>query len=123
MGHELKRWLGCALVALTALVGCAPRTPSSPAPRVIDMPGALPLTPAEQALGVAVGRHGAVSSAEEHASRIGVRVLEQGGNAVDAAIAVAFALGVTHPSAGNIGGGGFMLVRPADGASQVLDYR
>ncbi|MET0411233.1 MAG: gamma-glutamyltransferase [Polyangiaceae bacterium] len=126
MGYQLKRVLGCALTVLTVLTvlgGCAPRTPSSPAPPVIDMPGAVPLTPAEQALGVALGRHGAVSSAEEHASRIGVRVLEQGGNAVDAAVAVAFALGVTHPSAGNIGGGGFMLVRTPDGASQVLDYR
>src|SRR5687768_3945890 len=52
-----------------------------------------------------------VTSVESQATAIGVRVLEAGGNAVDAAVAVAFALAVTHPSAGNIGGGGFMLLR------------
>jgi gamma-glutamyltranspeptidase/glutathione hydrolase len=73
--------------------------------------------------GVAAGNSGAVASAEANASDIGVRVLEQGGNAVDAAVAVAFALGVTHPSAGNIGGGGFMVVRTPDGKSTAIDYR
>ncbi|MET0343709.1 MAG: gamma-glutamyltransferase family protein [Polyangiales bacterium] len=72
---------------------------------------------------VAEGRRGAVSSAEPRASEVGRAVLEAGGNAVDAAVAVAFALGVTHPSAGNIGGGGFMVVRLPDGRSTALDYR
>lgn len=72
---------------------------------------------------VAVGVHGAVSSAEAHASRIGLEVLRQGGNAIDAAVAVGFALAVTHPSAGNIGGGGFMVVRLADGTTAAFDYR
>ncbi len=72
---------------------------------------------------VAVGIHGAVSSAEAHASRIGLEVLRAGGNAVDAAVAVGFALAVTHPSAGNIGGGGFMVVRMADGTIAAIDYR
>lgn len=71
----------------------------------------------------AVGIHGAVSSAEGHASEVGLAVLKKGGNAVDAAIAVAFALAVTHPSAGNLGGGGFMVVRMADGRSVAIDYR
>lgn len=72
---------------------------------------------------VAEGSHGAVSSAELAASQVGIAVLRRGGNAVDAAVAVGFALGVTHPSAGNIGGGGFMLVRFPDGRSTALDYR
>jgi gamma-glutamyltranspeptidase / glutathione hydrolase len=71
----------------------------------------------------AEGSHGAVSSAEANASDVGLEVLRRGGNAVDAAVAVGFALGVTHPSAGNIGGGGFMLVRTANGESTAIDYR
>jgi gamma-glutamyltranspeptidase/glutathione hydrolase len=68
-------------------------------------------------------RHGMVVTRERHATEAGLRVLEAGGNAVDAAIAVGFALAVTHPSAGNIGGGGFMLVRLADGRSTFIDFR
>ena len=68
-------------------------------------------------------RHAMVVTRETHATDAGVRVLEAGGNAVDAAVAVGFALAVTHPSAGNIGGGGFMLVRMANGATDFLDFR
>jgi gamma-glutamyltranspeptidase/glutathione hydrolase len=68
-------------------------------------------------------RHAMVVTVEQHATDAGVAVLEAGGNAVDAAVAVGFALAVTHPSAGNIGGGGFMLVRFADGRSTFLDFR
>jgi gamma-glutamyltranspeptidase/glutathione hydrolase len=64
-----------------------------------------------------------VTSVETHATSIGVAVLEKGGNAVDAAVAVAYALAVTHPSAGNIGGGGFMLVRKASGETTAVDFR
>lgn len=71
----------------------------------------------------AVGIHGAVASAEENASKIGLWVLQNGGNAVDAAVATGIALGVTHPSAGNMGGGGFMVIRLADGSSFAIDYR
>jgi gamma-glutamyltranspeptidase/glutathione hydrolase len=70
-----------------------------------------------------VGRQGAVSSAEAAASDVGVAILKRGGNAVDAAVAVGFALGVTHPSAGNMGGGGFMVLRLPDGTSASIDYR
>jgi gamma-glutamyltranspeptidase/glutathione hydrolase len=64
-----------------------------------------------------------VSSASALATDVGVSILKQGGNAVDAAIAVAFALAVTYPTAGNIGGGGFMIVRMADGRTAAIDYR
>jgi len=66
---------------------------------------------------------GAVTSVEPHATRAGIAILEQGGNAVDAAVAVAYALAVTHPSAGNLGGGGFLLVRPKGGPTSALDFR
>jgi gamma-glutamyltranspeptidase / glutathione hydrolase len=68
-------------------------------------------------------RHAMVVTVEQHATDAGVAVLEAGGNAVDAAVAVGFALAVTHPSAGNIGGGGFMLVRLADGRTTFIDFR
>jgi gamma-glutamyltranspeptidase / glutathione hydrolase len=68
-------------------------------------------------------RRGMVVSREIHATHAGVEVLKAGGNAVDAAVAVGFALAVTHPSAGNIGGGGFMLLRMADGRSTFIDFR
>jgi gamma-glutamyltranspeptidase / glutathione hydrolase len=68
-------------------------------------------------------RHGMVASSSEIASRVGVEVIRKGGNAVDAAVAVGLALGVTWPAAGNIGGGGFMLIRKADGTAEVIDYR
>src|SRR2546426_1914254 len=68
-------------------------------------------------------RQGMVVSAEVRATQAGVEILKNGGNAVDAAVAVGFALAVTHPSAGNLGGGGFMLVRFADGRSTFLDFR
>src|SRR5246127_2511829 len=68
-------------------------------------------------------RHAMVVSVETHATDAGVRILEAGGNAVDAAVAVGFALAVTHPYAGNIGGGGFMLIRLADGRTTFIDFR
>ena len=64
-----------------------------------------------------------VVTREAHATDVGEAVLESGGNAVDAAVAVAFTLAVTHPSAGNLGGGGFMLIRFADGRSTFIDFR
>ena len=64
-----------------------------------------------------------VTTVEVNATRIGVDVLRRGGNAVDAAVAIAFVLAVTHPSAGNIGGGGFMLVRLASGEARAIDFR
>ena len=67
--------------------------------------------------------HGMVVSQNAIASQIGVDVLTEGGSAVDAAVATAFAMAVTHPSAGNIGGGGFLLYRPASGEAVAYDFR
>ena len=72
----------------------------------------------------AIAKHGMVASQEKLATRVGVDILRQGGNAVDAAVAVGFALAVTHPQAGNIGGGGFMLVHlAASNRTIAIDYR
>ena len=68
-------------------------------------------------------KHGMVASTNEVASQVGVDIMKRGGNAVDAAIAVAFALAVTHPAAGNLGGGGFMMIRLKDGRTTAIDYR
>ena len=68
-------------------------------------------------------RHGMVVSAQHLATQVGVDILRQGGNAVDAAVAVGYALAVVHPCCGNIGGGGFMLVHLADGRNVFLDFR
>ncbi len=71
-----------------------------------------------------VARHGMVVGQEARATRIGVEVLEKGGNAVDAAVAVGFALAVTYPRAGNIGGGGFMMIHLAARNEDIaIDYR
>src|SRR5438094_3775983 len=68
-------------------------------------------------------RHGIVASTNEVASKVGVDIMKRGGNAVDAAISVAFVLDVTHPAAGNLGGGGFMMIRLKDGRATAIDYR
>jgi gamma-glutamyltranspeptidase/glutathione hydrolase len=68
-------------------------------------------------------QHGIVVSIHELATRAGVKMMQAGGNAVDAAVATGFALAVVHPAAGNLGGGGFMLMRMADGKTRFLDYR
>ncbi len=68
-------------------------------------------------------RHAMVVTTEPHATQVGVEVLRKGGNAVDAAVAVGLALSVTHPQAASLGGGGFMMIRLADGRSTFIDFR
>ena len=71
----------------------------------------------------AVGQKGMVVSSKYEANQVGIDILKAGGNAIDAAVGVAFSLSVTHPSAGNIGGGGFMIIRFADGSTTSIDFR
>src|SRR4029453_441527 len=69
------------------------------------------------------GEHGMIVTAHQLATKVGVDVLKRGGNAVDAAVAVGYALAVVYPAAGNLGGGGFMTIQLADGRKTFLDFR
>ncbi len=99
------------------------RSPSRPEAIDVGASGVVAATSAESARLPLAARHGMVVSAFPLASRAGDAVLRSGGNAVDAAVAVGFALAVTHPSAGNIGGGGFMVIRFPDGHATTIDFR
>ena len=69
------------------------------------------------------GENGVVVAHDKEACDAGIEILKAGGNAVDAAVAVSYALAVTHPQAGNLGGGGFMVIQMADGRQAAIDYR
>ncbi|HET9986567.1 MAG TPA: gamma-glutamyltransferase [Longimicrobiales bacterium] len=107
-----RRFLAPVLAALLALPAAAP-----------VLWAQRPAASAATARPETRARHGMVVSASAIASRVGRDVLRDGGNAVDAAIATAFALAVTYPTAGNIGGGGFMVIRFPDGRATTLDFR
>lgn len=98
-----SRRLFSALLTLSFVVSATPVFAAAPAP--------------------ARGKHAMVASQHDLASKIGVDILKKGGNAVDAAIAVGIALAVVYPEAGNIGGGGFMLIRTKDRKNYAIDYR
>src|SRR5262245_43207081 len=105
------------LAALLALLLAACST-------AVRLPVAFPPAwPYPDDLAPVTATRGMVVTTDELASRVGVNVLLAGGNAVDAAVAVQFALAVVNPEAGNIGGGGFMVVRLADGTAAALDFR
>ncbi len=119
-----NRVLPALLLVASLLPACAghPAVPAaSPgAPTAAGINPAWPLTGKAR---VAEGRQAMVVSGSPIASEVGRQILQAGGNAVDAAVAVGFALAVVHPQAGNIGGGGFMMFRMKDGSTNALDYR
>ena len=91
-------------------------------PLLILLASCINKTAVKEHRGVIAGK-GMVVTAHHEASRVGAEVIRSGGNAVDAAVAVELALAICYPSAGNIGGGGFMVIRQADGRIHCLDYR
>jgi gamma-glutamyltranspeptidase / glutathione hydrolase len=103
------RWASLALAGALALA--------------LSAPSALRADPATGGAQAVIAEHGMVVAQEAIAARVGVEILRKGGNAVDAAVATGFAMAVTYPRAGNIGGGGFMVIHLANGADTTIDYR
>src|SRR5690606_35955989 len=107
MAHTLTKKRNWAYTVIAAFIGMGLTSCNAP----------------NDGTGPAAYEHAAVVTAHPEASAVGLQVLKDGGNAVDAAVAVQFALAVVYPNAGNIGGGGFMVYRSADGEFATLDFR
>ena len=122
---QFAAWMAAAWCAAAPLAwAAAPHGARADIPKSALDDGAAPTTMAALAHAAPVGaRHAMVVSAQHLATEVGVDILKAGGNAVDAAVAVGFALSVVHPCCGNIGGGGFMLLHLAGGKSVFLDFR
>ena len=114
--HSKVRALGLALLLTITAVGLSAWTTTPSSSRTTE-PATSPAPVPEYA------ENGMVVAAKRRASTAGVQMLEKGGNAVDAAVATGFALAVVHPFAGNIGGGGFMVLRQPDGSVTTIDFR
>src|SRR4051812_49814609 len=104
----MLRSLRFVLISAAGFLGAVLFVAAQPAP-----PAPAPIPTNTARFLPVIAKHGMVASQEKRATHVGVEILKAGGNAVDAAVAAGFALAVTHPPAGNIGGGGLMLVRLA----------
>lgn len=113
----LRHLPGLALALSILAAGCAPSDADGTS---VTFPERWPYSADAEPV---VADNGMVVSTDEYASQVGTDILRAGGNAVDAAIAVQFALAVVNPEAGNIGGGGFMVLRTPDDQTAALDYR
>lgn len=128
LAYRQTRGLTAALAAGALLIaGCSTAAGTSGAGRTSASPIVHPAFPegwaAKRERPPTIADHGMVVTNSPLASEAGVEILKKGGNAVDAAVAVGFALQVTYPFAGNIGGGGFMVIRMANGQAMTVDYR
>jgi len=119
--HPIRRFL--PLVALAFVAGACTPTDSAPPAAATAVTQWAEGWRYDAATEPVRAENGMVVTTDAYASQVGVDVLREGGNAVDAAIAVQFALAVVNPEAGNIGGGGFMVTRMADGETAALDFR
>lgn len=123
-GHRALRGWRCPLLAIAIAAGCLPLHARETAPKTPAITSAPATTQAALARAKPVtAKHGMVVSAQHLATLVGLDILKQGGNAVDAAVAVGYAEAVVHPCCGNIGGGGFMTIHFKDGRNVFLNFR
>lgn len=125
--RTLSALRSAALVLLACGAGSLPTQSFAAAPQAADAPDPLAYGTSQPEglppLAPTPGQHGMAVSAQKLASQVGARILAQGGNAADAAVAMGYALAVVYPAAGNIGGGGFMLLREPGKQAVFIDFR